>query len=53
LYVIYLIYLDVDYLLYITGNIHQQIWGYKVEDKLHLGVLEHGRLNTAVVEGLL
>jgi hypothetical protein len=26
---------------------HQQLWGYKVEDKLYLGVREQKRLNTA------
>jgi hypothetical protein len=30
--------LDVDYGLCITRIIHQQIGGYKVEEKLHLGV---------------
>ena len=25
---------------------HQQLWGYKVEEKLHLGVREQKRLNT-------
>ena len=25
---------------------HQQIWGYKVEEKLYLGVCEQKRLNT-------
>jgi hypothetical protein len=25
---------------------HQQIWGYKVEEKLYLGVREQKRLNT-------
>jgi hypothetical protein len=29
-------FLDVDYRLYITWIIHQ-LWGYKVEGKLHLG----------------
>jgi hypothetical protein len=27
-----------DYRLYITWIMHQQFWGYKVEDKLHLGI---------------
>jgi hypothetical protein len=26
---------------------HEQLWGYKVEDKLYLGVRENKRLNTA------
>jgi hypothetical protein len=25
---------------------HQQLWGYKVEDKLYVGVREQKRLNT-------
>jgi hypothetical protein len=29
---------------------HQQLWGYKVEEKLYLGVHEQKRLNTAVLE---
>jgi hypothetical protein len=28
---------------------HQQLWGYKVEDKLYLGVREQKRLNTTDV----
>jgi hypothetical protein len=28
---------------------HQQLWGYKVEDKLYLGVREQKRLNTAAL----
>jgi hypothetical protein len=31
-------FLDADYRLYITWIIHQQVPGYKVEQKLHLGV---------------
>jgi hypothetical protein len=27
-------------------NIHQQLWGYKIEEKLHLRVCERKRLNT-------
>jgi hypothetical protein len=27
--------------------VHQQLWGYKVEDKLYVGVREQKRLNTA------
>jgi hypothetical protein len=30
--------------------VHQQLWGYKVEDKLYLGVREQKRLNTTVLE---
>jgi hypothetical protein len=26
---------------------HQQLWGYKVEEKLYVGVREQERLNTA------
>jgi hypothetical protein len=29
---------------------HQQLWGYKVEEKLYLGVREQKRLGTTVVE---
>jgi hypothetical protein len=29
---------------------YQQLWGYKVEEKLYLGVREQKRLNTAGVE---
>jgi hypothetical protein len=29
---------------------HQHIWGYKVEEKLYLGVREQKRLNTAVLD---
>jgi hypothetical protein len=41
--------LDVDYRLSITRIIHQQLWGYKIEEKLHLGVREQKKrgLNTA------
>jgi hypothetical protein len=38
--------LDVDYRLCITWIIYQQIWGYKVEEKLHLVVCEQKRLIT-------
>ena len=31
--------LGVDYRLYITSIMHQQIWGYKVEEKIYLVVL--------------
>jgi hypothetical protein len=29
---------------------HQQLWGYKVEEKLYMGVREQKRLNTTVLE---
>jgi mevalonate pyrophosphate decarboxylase len=29
------------------GRIHQQLWGYKVEEKLHLGVSEQKTPTTA------
>jgi hypothetical protein len=29
---------------------HQQLWGYKVEEKLYVGVREQKRLNTAGLE---
>jgi hypothetical protein len=29
---------------------HQQLWGYTVEEKLYVGVREQKRLNTAVLE---
>jgi hypothetical protein len=28
---------------------HQQLWGYKVEEKLYLGVREQKRLNTTAL----
>jgi hypothetical protein len=28
---------------------HQQLWGYKVEEKLHVGVREQKRLNTTAL----
>jgi hypothetical protein len=30
---------------------HQQLWGYKVEEKLYLGVREQKSLNTTALEG--
>jgi hypothetical protein len=33
-----------DYRLCITWIIHQELWGYKVEEKLHLGVSEQKRV---------
>jgi hypothetical protein len=32
--------------VYTTLIIDQKLWGYKVEEKLHLGVREHNELNT-------
>jgi hypothetical protein len=32
---------------------HQQLWGYKVEEKLYLGVYEQKRLNTTAVDLVL
>jgi hypothetical protein len=32
---------------------YQQLWGYKVEEKLYLGVREQKRLNTTVLEYLM
>jgi hypothetical protein len=29
---------------------HQQLWGYKVEEKLYLGVRKQKRLNTTAVD---
>jgi hypothetical protein len=31
---------------------HQQLWGYRVEDKLYMGVREQKRLNTTGLNGL-
>jgi hypothetical protein len=32
---------------------YQQLWGYKVEEKLYLGVCKQKRLNTTALENLL
>jgi hypothetical protein len=32
---------------------HQQLWGYKVEDKLYVRVREQKRLNTAELENFV
>jgi hypothetical protein len=40
----------VDYTICITCITYQQLWGYKVEEKLYLGVREQKRLNTTVLE---
>jgi hypothetical protein len=29
---------------------HQELWGYKVEEKLHVGVREQERLNTTGIK---
>jgi hypothetical protein len=36
----------VDYTICITCIVYQQLWGYKIEDKLYLGLSEQKRLNT-------
>jgi hypothetical protein len=41
---------DVDYTICITCIMYQQLWGYKVEEKLYLGVREQKRLNTTALE---
>jgi hypothetical protein len=37
--------LDVDYTICVTCIMYQQLWGYKVEEKLYLRVREQKRLN--------
>ena len=32
---------------------HQQLWGYKVEDKIYLGACERKRLNITAVDDSL
>jgi hypothetical protein len=32
--------------------VYQQLWGYKVEEKLYVGVREQKRLNTAVLDNI-
>jgi hypothetical protein len=39
----------VDYTICITCIMYQQLWGYKVEEKLYLGVCEQKRLNTTAL----
>jgi hypothetical protein len=41
--------LYVDYGLCITWIIHQQLWGYEVEEELHLGVHKQKMLNTTAI----
>jgi hypothetical protein len=36
--------LDVDYTICITCIMYQQLWGYKVEEKLYLGVREQKKV---------
>jgi hypothetical protein len=36
--------LDVDYRLWTILTIHQQLWGYNVEEKLYLGVCKQKTL---------
>jgi hypothetical protein len=42
----------VHYTICITCIMYQQLWGYKVEEKLYLGVREQKRLNTTVLQWL-
>jgi hypothetical protein len=39
----------VDYIICITCIMYQQLWGYKVDEKLYLGVREQKRLNTTAI----
>jgi hypothetical protein len=39
--------LDVDNRPRITWILHQQLWGYRVQEKLHVGIREQRKLNTA------
>jgi hypothetical protein len=32
---------------------YQQLWGYKVEEKLHQGVREQKRLNTTALDPMI
>jgi hypothetical protein len=44
---------DMSHYIYrrcITCIMYQQLWGYKVEEKLYLGVREQKRLNTTGLE---
>jgi hypothetical protein len=40
----------VDYTICITCIMYQQLWGYRVEDKLYLGVHELKGLNTTGID---
>jgi hypothetical protein len=40
----------IDYTICITCIMYQQLWGYKVEEKLYLGVCEQKRLNTTALK---
>jgi hypothetical protein len=44
-------YAKTSYVLCITCIMYQQLWRYKVEEKLYLGVREQKRLNTSGVQG--
>jgi hypothetical protein len=44
--------MDVDYRLCTVLIIHQQLLGYKVEEKLYLGVRGQKRLNTTGLEDM-
>jgi hypothetical protein len=41
-----------DYTICITCITYQQLWGYKVEEKLYLGVREQKRLNTTALHDM-
>jgi hypothetical protein len=43
----------VHYTICITCIMHQQLWGYNVEEKLYLGVREQKRSNTTVLKDLI
>jgi hypothetical protein len=45
--------LDVDYRLCVTLNHTPRAWGYKVEEKLHLGASEQNTMNTVTMDTLL
>jgi hypothetical protein len=40
-------------MLCMTWSIRQQIWEYKVEEKLYLGISEQKRLNTTDIDDKL
>jgi hypothetical protein len=42
----------VDYTICITCIMYLQLWGYKVEEKLYLGVREQKRLNTTALHAM-
>jgi hypothetical protein len=47
------IYFGCRYRLCITWIIHQQLWGYKVQEKLYLGIREQKMLNTTGLDTVL